>query len=369
MAEARAKRLISRSAANKAGEQIRKSSPQFADDTYHDAVVQAMQWRNQHFAPTQQCFRQILDAIDDIDGAVATFRLKRLISIENKLRRANSDFKLGALDDIGGCRVILDSIDQVEQVKNALTKRFSLKNGNKIKDYIQQPQTSGYRSCHLFAKMDATDGLDCSYRVEIQIRTCIEHAWATAVEGIGELYNGDYKSPEKETITGEADLERRQFLKIISSLFALEEGTPQVPGLGLSRPELIRKLRSLPAVNSLLYGLEQSANDVKISEPLPDTLATGNDLFLLKFNTSEQLTDIEAFSLGHIDDALDRYNYYEKLIDNTQQTLGGTPFDNVVLTYARNPDQLKLAYPNYSANLSMFLEKVTNYFDEDISIL
>ncbi len=139
--------MISRSAANKAGEQIRKSSPQFADDTYHDAVAQAMQWRNQHFAPTQQCFRQILDAIDDIDGAVATFRLKRLISIENKLRRANSDFKLGALDDIGGCRVILDSIDQVEQVKNALTKRFSLKNGNKIKDYIQQPQTSGYRSC------------------------------------------------------------------------------------------------------------------------------------------------------------------------------------------------------------------------------
>ena len=115
MAEARAKRLISRSAANKAGEQIRKSSPQFADDTYHDSVAQAMQWRNQHFAPTQQCFRQILDVIDDIDGAVATFRLKRLISIENKLRRANSDFKLGALDDIGGCRVILDSIDQVEQ--------------------------------------------------------------------------------------------------------------------------------------------------------------------------------------------------------------------------------------------------------------
>lgn len=69
----------------------------------------------------------------------------------NKLRRPGTHFELGALDDIGGCRVIVDSPSQVDQVVLVLKTNLGFKGRNPEKDYIREPQKSGYRSYHLFA--------------------------------------------------------------------------------------------------------------------------------------------------------------------------------------------------------------------------
>lgn len=156
--------------------------------------------------------------------SVCTYRLKRIVSIIRKLQRAQTHLKLGELDDIGGCRLILETNNQVRQAAEILKSQIPLKKGRGEKDYILNPQKSGYRSRHLLFKPETQTG---SYQVEVQIRTQLQHYWATAVEAAGEIYGTEYKSPEvRRQAVGPEDQERIQFFQIVSSLFALEEGAP-----------------------------------------------------------------------------------------------------------------------------------------------
>ena len=63
--------------------------------------------------------------------------------------RAQTHLKLGELDDIGGCRLILETNNQVRQAAEILKSQIPLKKGSGEKDYILNPQKSGYRSRHL----------------------------------------------------------------------------------------------------------------------------------------------------------------------------------------------------------------------------
>lgn len=75
--------------------------------------------------------------------------------------------------------------------------------------------------------------------MEVQIRTQLQHYWATAVEAAGEIYGAEYKSPEvRRQAVGLEDQERIQFFQIVSSLFALEEGAPQVSGFKHSKKRI-----------------------------------------------------------------------------------------------------------------------------------
>nr|WP_279611692.1 hypothetical protein [Ruthenibacterium lactatiformans] len=74
-------------------------------------------------------------------------RLKRLDSIVNKLKREPS-MSLWTMQDLGGCRFIVSSIDDIYKYANEYEnsrKRHILKSQY---DYVQQPKASGYRSLH-----------------------------------------------------------------------------------------------------------------------------------------------------------------------------------------------------------------------------
>ena len=110
-----------------------------------------------------------------------SYRLKRMTSILRKLLRLNSNFKLGTLDDIGGCRLIVSSVDEVYRAVAVLNEELG---EWKAKDYISRPQSSGYRSYHAIYQIPE-GGI--SYRIEVQIRTHLQHLWATGVEAVGEV--------------------------------------------------------------------------------------------------------------------------------------------------------------------------------------
>jgi ppGpp synthetase/RelA/SpoT-type nucleotidyltranferase len=119
-------------------------------------------------------------------------------SILAKIRRAGKSYQIGTMDDIGGCRIILKDMEQVREAISILADRFSLKEGNSIKNYIEQPRGSGYRSCHLIT---TNPGADRDYRVEVQVRTQLQHLWSTAVEAASFIYESDYKA-ESSSISG-----------------------------------------------------------------------------------------------------------------------------------------------------------------------
>ncbi|WP_300767080.1 GTP pyrophosphokinase family protein [uncultured Bifidobacterium sp.] len=174
---------VARGQANKAGRVLRTiDMTDSVSQNQKDAIITATRWRSQHVKATETCFSTVLDCASAIDGTVATYRMKRMTSIIRKLQRPSSHLKLGELDDIGGCRLIVNTIDDVNTATDILKNRLSLKNGNGDKNYIDSPQQSGYRSRHLIAKINEEE--TCLH-VEIQIRTRLQHCWATANAAMG----------------------------------------------------------------------------------------------------------------------------------------------------------------------------------------
>ena len=61
--------------------------------------------------------------------------------------------------------------------------------------------------------------------------------------------------------------------------------------------------------------------------------------------------------------ALDEYKQMENQIISPKSTAGISPESqlNTVLAFAHSNEELQLAYPNYSANVRKFLDKIKTY--------
>lgn len=344
------------------GKILRDHSAHDEDDKYRQSFITAQRWRGQHFTPTEQCFEDVLNCSQQCDQSVATYRLKRMTSIIRKLQRPHTHFKLGELDDIGGCRLIVDTNAEVQEAAEYLESKFSLKNGGKTrKDYILNPQKSGYRSRHILTSIDSESGC---YHIEIQIRTKLQHYWATAVEASDEIYGTHYKNQGTDDNLPPIDQDRMHFFAIVSSLFAIEENSPEVPGFTDNKRSLITQLNESDCSKQILRDLKATTDSV-FNIDLPQT--DHQELFLLKFSRANQYLDIVPFRQKDLREALNQYDALENEIEpmNAQQysNLKGaeTFYDNVVLVFAQNPQQLNIAYPNYSANVNQFVEKVSDY--------
>ena len=81
------------------------------------------------------------------------------------------------MQDIAGARIIVGNMDQLLDVERRIKRWRGLK---RIKNYIDQPKPSGYRGKHFIFEKDGMF-------VEIQLRTQLQHVWATSVETIDVL--------------------------------------------------------------------------------------------------------------------------------------------------------------------------------------
>lgn len=132
-------------------------------------------------------------------------RLKRELTIVAKLARQPT-MALSKMQDIAGCRAVLDSIDEVRRVQKRLSKN---RNPIKVYDYISTPRPSGYRGVHLIIEYDGR-------LIEVQLRTRVMHDWAITVERLGGRIDEDLKS-------GQGPAEVLALLEAISEAMAIEE--------------------------------------------------------------------------------------------------------------------------------------------------
>ena len=172
--------IISRKQATAAGKMLKELSGQQNSEEYGKQILILDSWRHQHEEPAQIFFKKLVGIINKYPDAMATYRLKRKESILKKLYRSNGNFELGAMDDIAGCRVIVNSISEVYEVYNEIlnlkeSKEIDIK---KTKDYIKNPEKSGYRSLHIIVKQTLKqENIDRQYRIELQIRTKLQQYW------------------------------------------------------------------------------------------------------------------------------------------------------------------------------------------------
>ena len=258
-------------------------------------------------------------------NTIVVQRLKRLDSIIGKLRRF-PQMSFSKMQDLGGCRVILDSIDQVYEVisqHKSSNKSFTLKKEN---DYIQNPKTSGYRSYHMVYQFN--DYL----LVEIQFRTYLQHLWATALE-IMSIYMGT----NLKAGVGQDDVLR--FFLLVSSLFALKECTPVFPNTSNNPKELIAEIKELDNQFHILEKL--STMSAKFN---PSNESKG--YYLMELDTLTNKLEINYFPMNQAQEAIQLYKHMESL---------QIPIFNTVLVSASSFNTLKRAYPNYFLDARQFL--------------
>ena len=169
---------------DKAGEIIMSSKN---NEDYDNAMLKINEWRTLHLPALDTLQKELLSLLNPnkTDIFLTSRRLKRITSILYKLD-INPEMRLGGMQDIGGFRIVVNDIEALLNTKKVLSENiptsFDLV---KIMDYIQEPKESGYRSIHFIYKYKSTDDNTDGAKVELQIRTKLQHSWAMAVETAG----------------------------------------------------------------------------------------------------------------------------------------------------------------------------------------
>jgi putative GTP pyrophosphokinase len=183
--------LISKKQIRKLGETIQEQNGILSDNNLFDLEEYRISFKE--FLSSSF---HILDQIsrESFKNAIVTYRIKRFESIINKLIR-HPDMCLDRMWDIGGCRCIVNSKEEVYRFKDIISKYFIIR---KVNDYYENPQDDGYKSLHLYISQKN----DESKIIEIQIRNYVSHNWATLVEITDFLYNEKIKEKKSSTSLG-----------------------------------------------------------------------------------------------------------------------------------------------------------------------
>jgi ppGpp synthetase/RelA/SpoT-type nucleotidyltranferase len=171
---------FSKTQVKRAGEVL--INPEASRDEWTHAMDILSNWRSVHAYPMHAILIFLRRKASILDrNAVVVQRLKRTPSIVGKLYRFGT-MKLHRMQDIGGCRAVVKTVKQAESLSNLILNSRTRNKLHKVNDYITAPKDSGYRGIHLVYKYNGQKSQYKDLFVEIQLRSRIQHAWATAVE-------------------------------------------------------------------------------------------------------------------------------------------------------------------------------------------
>lgn len=335
-----AKNLYSRSQIDRAGETLRIGLTRENFINYLSAYDVMNNWRASHAFPLntiQMGLRKRARLVDP--QAEVVQRMKRATSIIQKLRR-NDGMRLSRMQDLGGCRAILADMSHVYDVAQKYHESRNRHHLSGEKDYISDPRESGYRSYHLIYKYQSDRNEDYNnHRIEVQLRTRVQHAWATAVEVAGVFVN----SPLKSSI-GPSDW--LEFFQFASSIFSIHEGTPRLHKY-LDTDEIFKSFRE---IDRRINARTQLKNFTVAHGVVQKAKQREHTHFLLTLDLGTNQINIEPFSSVQL--AAERYAEMErKFVED--------PMVDVVLVAADSIESVSRAYPNYFADTSVFLELIS----------
>lgn len=318
----------SKSRVNRAGDNVRVRS-QTAEDL---KVIE--EWRAAH-RPVLNTFQAILRNRTKQTKITVAQRHKRKRTIFDKLDRFPR-MLLSRMDDIAGCRLIFENIMQLSAFRADFHKaRFKHKRRNEANkyDYIKSPKPTGYRGIHDVYEYNVNSEVGkplAGLYLEIQYRTLVQHAWATAVEVIGFITESQPKFRQ-----GDDRYERA--MALASEILARAYESAKGPFPDLSDVEVVTKFLELDKELGLLNTLRGlNAADKAVTEQRNA---------ILIFSGSREL---EVRSFRDATDALRALFELEKLF----------PDSDVVLVRADTSDEVRLAFKNYFSDAGDFISLV-----------
>lgn len=157
-------------------------------------------WRNTHMIPSAD-ISMLLGKYTSNKGqwpaALLSRRMKRMPFIIGKLRRFPV-MEAGRMQDIGGVRVVADTVQDVYALYHAIAGNEKCSRILELPpdDCISRPKADGYRRLHQVFRYASRKHPEANgLRIELQIRTRLQHVWATTV---GEPAAKDYRQRPKK---------------------------------------------------------------------------------------------------------------------------------------------------------------------------
>ena len=305
-------------------------------------------WRACHLYPIntfQATLRSRLKRIDP--KAIVAQRLKRAPSVIAKLQRFHT-MKLAQMQDIGGLRAVVRSVAAVRRL-DAIYREGSL--AHKLvssKDYIAEPKRDGYRSVHIVYQYQSA--VAPSYNgllLELQLRTKLQHAWATAVETMGTFLGQALKS-------GQGERRWRSFFEIASAAITHLEKTAPIPGFeALSRQEVFSRLAEAEQdlhVLTKLSGFSLAANQILAQKGV-------GSFHLVVLDSTKRTVNIRPFPSTQLEAASAAYSQIEERGRQGEQV-------EAVLVSAGPVEALRKAYPNYFLDTHDFVTTIRRVITE-----
>lgn len=324
---------FTRSRVNSAGRRARKlaHSPEDLD------VIE--NWRASH-AHVLNAFQTTLRNKND-NSAQIVQRLKRLPTILDKLRR-RSGFSLSEMQDVAGCRLIFEDNEKLiefrEKVLSARMSHHRMTTDRRY-DYIERPKEDGYRGVHDVYEYNSRRSAGKPWeglRVELQYRTSVQHAWATAVEVAGYLTENDPKF-------GRGSPEYIEFFRCASEILArrCEEKFGPYPSKAFS--EIESTLIDI-AVRTKILDVFDEFNRLE-NRTVP---RLGKNVFMIVKRLDDTASRPEVYDFESFSDALRTVGKFER------PEPGGGDYDVVVV---RNVSGALIgnAYRNYFSDTREFL--------------
>lgn len=298
-------------------------------DEVREAFRIAHAWRSAHVEPMHR-LRQQLSGRARGTGSITAARLKRMESIRRKLARG--PHTLLQMQDLAGCRIIAPTMADVARMVERYRSDQLYYAVGREHDHIKRPKPDGYRSHHMILKPTLPDGEAGRQQVEIQFRTRLQHAWATAVEAVGLVRGEDLKG-------GGGDAVWRRFFRLASADIALDEGCDIGEEAPASQLEVTKELRDVAAQLDAVRTLENY--NLAISQAIVQP-RLGDRYYLIEYRTASRtirVTPYAALPSGQLE--------MERADSDSVST---------VVVEVDQIEDLKTAYPNYFLDLGLFID-------------
>ncbi|WP_199177380.1 RelA/SpoT domain-containing protein [Geothermobacter hydrogeniphilus] len=318
----------SKSRVNRAGNAVRENSANIED--YF--VIE--EWRAAHRA-VLNTFQAILrNRTRGTDITVAQ-RHKRQSTIFDKLSRF-PEMQLARMDDVAGCRLIFRDIESLNRFRGNFHKaRFHHKRKNDPDkyNYIANPKSTGYRGIHDVYSYDVNSMAGKHLKgllVEIQYRTEVQHAWATAVEVIGFITENQPKFEQGDDRYNHA-------MALASEILARAYEDKKGPFSEKSDIEVVKEFLDIDAklnLLNMLRGLNTASTEV-----------SANRNSILIFHESSEL---EVRTFRSATEALAALFELEKELPGT----------DIVLVKADTSEEVRFAFKNYFSDATDFIRLV-----------
>lgn len=305
-----------------------------------EAFRVAHDWRAAHLRPMRRVRAELQHLARRIEApAIVAARLKRLQSVRRKMQRR--PMTLFQMQDIAGARAIMRDMTGVDALLSFYRSGRSRYQVGREWDYIAEPKRGGYRSAHLRVSCPATDE-DEAYahlNVEVQVRTRLQHAWATAVEAVGLVRREELKS-------GQGNPQWLRLFELMSSELAALEGRPIVPNTHAQRRERIQELSDLAFDLDAVRTLENYNQALRAAERV---YIQPGQLYIITYDYASQHVSVRTFS---------RFSRMYAAYLQDEMSDKDSRERNVVSVEVDRVDDLKAAYPNYFMDVRAFTHEL-----------